>query len=236
MIIVQNKNIQNSVYFPKNIYTNNDTGTYYLNLIERGSNQSYVFSALEDSHLVTYGFYTFLLDFSSVPEGEYEYTVSYGLKDGQIPREDYTVEYGSYVNDSGLVSHSIYTDIWKYELPADYSDYEWVIDARIRRLDGATKLVYYFNGSGEVVGSEIPINPNTSYNDIALHIPENVKSVWFNTSAPITIADTFTMTNKSLKEKVILSKGIIRLNELKDSNEYYNEKTEYVVYDTKNQY
>jgi hypothetical protein len=75
MIIVRDKNIENSVYFPQNIYTNS-TGIYSLRIIERGSNQSYNFTGLEDRHLVQFGFYTFFLDFSSVPEGEYEYTIT----------------------------------------------------------------------------------------------------------------------------------------------------------------
>lgn len=75
MIIVRDKNIQNSVYFPQNIYTNS-TGIYTLRLVERGSNKSYVFESLEDRHLVPFGFYTFFLDFSDVPEGEYEYSIT----------------------------------------------------------------------------------------------------------------------------------------------------------------
>lgn len=228
MIIISDKSVQNLVYFPKNIY--NDQEPTHLTLTDRATNNVYNFG-VTDERRSSYGFYSFTLDFSNIPEGEYEYAVKYGLKDGQIPREDYTVQYGSYVNDSGLVSPSIYTDIWKYDLPADYSDYEWVIDARIRRLDGATNLVYYFNESDTVVGSEIPISPNTSYTDITLHIPENAKSVWFNTNAPITIADTFTMTNKSLKEPVTLSKGIIRLNKLEQNNTCYNENRTYIAYD-----
>lgn len=75
MIIVSDKNIENSVYFPQNIYTNG-TGLYTLRLVERGSNKSYGFESLEDKHLVQFGFYTFFLDFSDVPEGEYEYTIT----------------------------------------------------------------------------------------------------------------------------------------------------------------
>ncbi len=75
MIIVRDKNIENSVYFPQNIYTNSN-GFYSLRIIERGSNQSYNFNRLEDRHLVQFGFYTFFLDFSDVPEGEYEYTIT----------------------------------------------------------------------------------------------------------------------------------------------------------------
>ena len=75
MIIVRDKNIENSVYFPQNIYTHTN-GFYSIQMIERGSNRSFVFNRLEDRHLVQFGFYTFFLDFSNVPEGEYEYTIT----------------------------------------------------------------------------------------------------------------------------------------------------------------
>lgn len=74
MIIVSDKNIENSVYFPKNIYTSN-TGIYKLVLNDRGTNKQYEFENLDDKHLVQYDFYSFLLDFSTLPEGEYEYTI-----------------------------------------------------------------------------------------------------------------------------------------------------------------
>ena len=74
MIIVSNKNIENSVYFPQNIYTyNNDT--YKLVLNDRGTNKQYEFENLDDKHLVQYDFYSFFLNFSNLPEGEYEYTI-----------------------------------------------------------------------------------------------------------------------------------------------------------------
>lgn len=74
MIIVSDKNIENSVYFPQNIYTNN-TDIYKLVLNDRGTNKEYVFDNLDDKHLVQYDFYSFFLNFSNLPEGEYEYTI-----------------------------------------------------------------------------------------------------------------------------------------------------------------
>lgn len=74
MIIISNKNIENSVYFPQNIYTDN-TNVYKLVLNDRGTNKQYEFVDLEDRHLVQYDFYSFFLNFSNLPEGEYEYTI-----------------------------------------------------------------------------------------------------------------------------------------------------------------
>lgn len=74
MIIVSNKNIENSVYFPQNIYTDN-TDIYKLILIDRGTNKQYTFENLDDKHLVQFDFYTFFINFSNLPEGEYEYTI-----------------------------------------------------------------------------------------------------------------------------------------------------------------
>ena len=64
MIIISNKNIENSVYFPQNIYTNNND-IYTVVLNDRGTNNKYTFSGLDDKHLVQFSFYTFLINFSS---------------------------------------------------------------------------------------------------------------------------------------------------------------------------
>lgn len=74
MVIVSDKNIENSVYFPQNICTDN-TDVYKLVLNDRGTNKEYVFDNLDDKHLVQYDFYSFSLNFSKLPEGEYEYTI-----------------------------------------------------------------------------------------------------------------------------------------------------------------
>lgn len=75
MIIISDKNIENSVYFPQNIYTNNND-IYTVVLNDRGTNVKYHFGGLEDKHLVSFSFYTFFINFSNVPEGEYEYTIT----------------------------------------------------------------------------------------------------------------------------------------------------------------
>lgn len=74
MIIISNKNIENSIYFPQNIYTDN-TNLYKLVLNDRGTNKKYEFVDIEDRHLVQCDFYSFFLNFSNLPEGEYEYTI-----------------------------------------------------------------------------------------------------------------------------------------------------------------
>lgn len=74
MIIISNKNIENSVYFPQNIYTNNND-IYKIIFVDRGTNKQYEFNNLDDKHLVQYDFYSFFINFSSMPEGEYEYTI-----------------------------------------------------------------------------------------------------------------------------------------------------------------
>ena len=74
MIIISNKNMENSVYFPQNIYTSN-TDIYTVVLNDRGTNVKYTFSGLDDKHLVQFSFYTFFINFTNVPEGEYEYSI-----------------------------------------------------------------------------------------------------------------------------------------------------------------
>lgn len=74
MIIISNKNIENSVYFPQNIYTNNND-IFKIVFVDRGTNKEYVFENLDDKHLVQYDYYTFFINFTSMPKGEYEYTI-----------------------------------------------------------------------------------------------------------------------------------------------------------------
>lgn len=74
MIIISNKDIENTVYFPRNLYTETND-VYTVVLSDRGSNNRYNFSQLDDKHLVQFGFYTFFISFKSVPQGEYEYTI-----------------------------------------------------------------------------------------------------------------------------------------------------------------
>lgn len=74
MIIINDKNIENSVYFPKNLYKN-DSSIYTVILNNRGTNKIYKFENLEDEKLVAYDFYVFIIDFSELPVDEYEYTI-----------------------------------------------------------------------------------------------------------------------------------------------------------------
>ena len=74
MIIIKDKNKINTVYFPKNIYTM-ETDIYNLVLVDRGLNNKIVVPEIEDSHIVPFGFYTFAIDFTNFPQGEYEYTI-----------------------------------------------------------------------------------------------------------------------------------------------------------------
>lgn len=74
MIIVSDKNRVNTVYFPKNLYDN--TGPYTVTLCDRGTNKKYYFAGLEDNRLASHMFYTFSINFSELPAGEYEYEIN----------------------------------------------------------------------------------------------------------------------------------------------------------------
>ena len=74
MIIISNKNMENSVYFPRNLYSGGEDG-YTLVMNDRATNAKYTFGNLEDKNLVPFGFYTFFANFSALPKGEYEYTI-----------------------------------------------------------------------------------------------------------------------------------------------------------------
>ena len=73
MIIISDKDKENKVYFPRNIYKDN-TNVYTVTFNNRGTNKKYTFT-VEDEHLVQYDFYTFFIDFSDMPEDEYEYSI-----------------------------------------------------------------------------------------------------------------------------------------------------------------
>ena len=83
MIIVADKNRENVVYFEKNCYKyidgqfiirDVDTSRWVIRLTDRATNKSYEFNK-DDSFFASYGFYSFLLDFTDLPQGEYEYKV-----------------------------------------------------------------------------------------------------------------------------------------------------------------
>lgn len=78
MIIVSNKNIENTVYFPQNIVKN--TANYHLILENRASNKKYEFD-VEDKGLVPNDFYTFFINFKDLKPDEYEYELT---SDGEI--------------------------------------------------------------------------------------------------------------------------------------------------------
>lgn len=79
MIVISNKSTINTVYFPKNIYNENrESNTEYdykLILINRGTNKEYEFN-VNDEKIANYGFYTFKLNLSNLPDCEYEYKIN----------------------------------------------------------------------------------------------------------------------------------------------------------------
>lgn len=77
MIIVDYKNIENCIYFPKNLYKS-DSSSYDLILKNRGTNNTYEFKDLEDEKIIPYDYYTFILNFKDLPGDEYEYTIYSG--------------------------------------------------------------------------------------------------------------------------------------------------------------
>jgi hypothetical protein len=109
MIIIKDKNIENSVYFPQNIYTsNNDIYTLILN--DRGTNKKYTFSGLSDRHLVSISFYTFFINFSNIPEGEYEYSI---------------LDSNEEIVSTGLIRlNELKSDISTYNDPRNYIAYD----------------------------------------------------------------------------------------------------------------
>ena len=74
MIIVSDKNYDKPVFFPRNLYTDS-TDSYTVTLFDRGTNKSYGFD-VTDRHLASYDFWSFDMDFTATPSGEYEYRIT----------------------------------------------------------------------------------------------------------------------------------------------------------------
>lgn len=75
MVIVKQVSSGVTVYFPRNTVNNGEN--YDLTLHSEVQNENYTFSGLTDLS-TNANFYSFTLDLSSVPEGEYEFQVSVG--------------------------------------------------------------------------------------------------------------------------------------------------------------
>lgn len=74
MIIVSNKNEENTIYFPKNLYINAENN-YNIILKNRGTNVEYKFEDLSDTLDMPFDYYSFEIDFSKIPDDEYEYLI-----------------------------------------------------------------------------------------------------------------------------------------------------------------
>lgn len=231
MIIISNKNIENSVYFPQNIYTNN-TDLYKLVLTDRGTNKEYVFDNLDDKHLVQYDYYSFFLNFKDLPEGEYEYKLeSYKTKvvvETLTPIETKT---SRFINISGIESSSSYQDLAIYEIPVG-KDYTFYANGVFGTGYGSN-MINYFNSANSWIGGEYNASERFFYN-VELHpldgsviIKQNIQKT---TSDQFWIKSSYTTEDKDY-EPVLLSKGIIRLNELEQENIYYNKNNEFITYD-----
>jgi hypothetical protein len=227
MIIVSDKNIQNSIYFPKNIY-NESSDIYKLVLENRGTNEKYEFD-VEDTLEATYGFYTFNTDFSNLPNGEYEYTIS-GNGEKTIPDTDYEITYGKFFDTfTERILPTNYLDIYRYVLEEDYNEYDFFVTAKVNRVDGVPFLANYFDEANNFIGKEYRL-PGT-FESVQITIPEGTKEIIFSHPIPLTILDTFKVLMKRKKGPTLYSKGLIRINELKENNVKYNDNRTYIAYD-----
>lgn len=80
MIIIEDKNMENMVYFPKNLYRCKESDSYNLTLNNRATNQIYTFDTLVDQKKLAYDYYSFIITFRNVPNGEYEYKIGFDDK------------------------------------------------------------------------------------------------------------------------------------------------------------
>ena len=227
MIIISNKDIENSVYFPRNLYTEtNDVYTVVLN--DRATNNKYTFNNLDDKHLVQFGFYTFFVDFSELPEGEYEYKL-YSVKERKkeflVPydKEDEKVYYEGEIKNNGdfFISYYNYLNSPQYMY--------------IKPLDKEYKpfVINYFNNEGdELPSSKIRYNEIEIDEIIPLNIPKSTSYYIVNNLNEEIGTDYFKpFVYIGEEEKELVGTGLIRLNELEADNIYYNNETTYVVYD-----
>lgn len=236
MIIITDKTEQKTIYFPRNYYLDENEDSYKLVLTDRGTNKTYEFEVV-DLFEATYGFYSFNPDLSNLPNAEYEYSIEENKGDSIIPQSDYDIQYSNYINSEGEILNNTYIDLFKYTLESDYTDYSFYIDAKYRRIpilipEGKLYIANYMNDSNIIIGKEYVIEPSSSFTDIPLNIPESTKKIYFNTGIPLTLAPTFTLKKKYLKERKRYASGLIRLGSLVVyNNKEYNDPRTYIAYD-----
>lgn len=227
MIIVSDKNTIKTTYFPRNLYRY-ENSMYKLVLDDRASNKKYEFD-VEDTLEATYGFYSFAVDFSLLPAGEYEYSI-FGNGDKTIPDTDYEITYGKFFDTfTGMILPTNYLDIYRYVLEEDYNEYDFYVTAKANRVDGVPFLANYFDEADNLIGKEY-ILPGT-FESVPITIPEGTKEIIFSHPVPLTLLDTFKVVMKTKKSPTLYSKGLIRLNELKLNNVNYNKNNEFITYD-----
>lgn len=231
MIIVADKNTEKTIYFPKNLYKENKIITtdfdYTLILVNRGTNKQYKFN-LNDEGIASYGFYSFNLNFSELPNGEYEYTI---ISNNEIiiPYETYDIDFGKLFYSNGDITQNYRFNIYKYNLDSNYDEFNFYFSTKYRSSAEDAFVANYLDENGNLIRGEYEINGQ--YDEKILNIPQNAKSIWFNAPAFITIGDYFTVIKKSKKKDTMYSKGLIRLNELKLETNNYNDNRTYIAYD-----
>lgn len=227
MIIISDKSEEKTVYFPKNLY-NSTEDLYILKLTDRGTNREYTFE-LADTLEASYGFYSFKVDFSQIPDGEYEYVVNNSTV-SEIPESDYDITYNHFYDTfTGTIRSTTYLDIYRYSLEENYREYDFFATANSSRVDGIPFLANYFDENDVLIDKEYRL-PGT-YDSVPLTIPEGTKEIIFSHPVPLTLIDRFKVVMKSKSETKQYSTGIIRINELSVKTKEYNENRTYIAYD-----
>lgn len=234
MVIVDDKNIENTVFFPKNLLKSYEI--YQLVLNDRGSNKKYFFSELEDTLEGGSFQYTFELDLSDIDNGEYEYELwSMKYEDVITPVGPHLGAKGMYIDTNGeskegepnnviIVFETPYNPEYKYYVTANYLDE--------RNLNPEVYVANYFDRSGRFISGEY-LQTEVLFENQPLSVPDGcsltiLNGIFFQESfVPFNI-DRVTVEPRQVEKA---GKGIIRVNSLNLNYDEYKNNDTYLVYD-----
>lgn len=240
MIIVSDKNVVNRVNFHKNYYILRDqVSNYKLVLRNRGTNKEYEFYPLEDLFEYRYAFYTFDIDFSKLPQDEYEYALyTYEPQDPFIIDFDiWPIKYfkDEKINMDGNPTYSPKEEVWEYELPIEYpyTFYAWGKYSEPENIIDPAWFINYYNfvGSETFLGGEYK-QEDLNFYGVLLNLPQGTTHIRMNANN----YDKDFLIRAHYEEKPedygqIVSTGLIRLNDLNSDNIIFNDNKTYIAYD-----
>lgn len=236
MIIVNDKNIENTVNFPKNLYNiQNDSditlSSYNVVLKNRATNKTYEYNILDDLYKFSHDFYSFNLDFSKLPDDEYEYKIFKNIY--KYIQQKITLDVNHYyyldynIGDEAPES-STYTTQWgcqRIEVQAgSVININTIRRSSVRAyaLTDENRIIYDIAPKYADYTSGITL---TAQKDGYLYLNYQKNNI-----------DTFegVVNIPTIEDDVYVASGIIKIKGHQTKTIYYDKNREYITYDKQN--